>query len=102
MKLNATPMIPEQKLGKSVTQERKKRIKKRKRRGRKQHTPWRNEPELLSHEKVSYQNQILYRSMLESLMYAFIETRLDIAFTVSKLNQFQNASIKEAWDVIKY
>ena len=47
------------------------------------------------YETLSPEDTLLYRSILGSLLYGVLGTRLDLAFTTAKLGQFNSCATQE-------
>eukprot|EP01018_Ginkgo_biloba_P039992 Gb_09614 [translate_table: standard] len=53
-------------------------------------------------EKIDYMSKVSYSSVVGSLMYAMVCTRLDIAHVVGVMSRFMNNPGKEHWEAVKW
>jgi hypothetical protein len=55
-----------------------------------------------THEDIEYMSRVPYSSRIDSLMYAMVCTRLDIAHAVGVVRRYMNNPGKEHWEEVKW
>jgi hypothetical protein len=53
-------------------------------------------------EEIEYMSMVPYSSVVGSLMYAMVCTRLDIAHAVGVVSRYMNNPSKEHWEAVKW
>eukprot|EP01018_Ginkgo_biloba_P007114 Gb_02705 [translate_table: standard] len=56
----------------------------------------------LTLSRVNYMSKVSYSSVVGSLMYAMVCTRMDIAYAVGVVSRFMNNLGKEHWEAVKW
>ena len=56
----------------------------------------------IKHNIFEYMAQVPYQSVVGSLMYAMVHTRLDISHTISIVSRYTHDAGKEHWQAVKW
>jgi hypothetical protein len=55
-----------------------------------------------THEEIEYMSRVPYSSVVGSLMYVIVCTRLDISHVVGVVSGYMNNPSKEHWEAVKW